>query len=154
MSLYGGLLYGGGTYEIEWITPVIDRTSSSVYNATDVNRVNNNTRYLLDYELRLLGYTANLSTYIERTTSSLGLASLINLLEHNINALRDALGYNPDNWVSLVELWSGNEGFNNFNWQDANNLEQNLQTLKTNFENTVQGLRYCGNFNAGTNFSL
>jgi hypothetical protein len=151
MALYGGLLYGGGTYDIDWITPVINRTASSYYNSTDVNRVNNNTRYLLNYELRTLGYTAILSSYTEQTTSNLGFASLINLLEHNINLIRDALGYSPNGWIQLLEVWQLSKTFYS---TDANNLEQNLQLLKTNFENIVSELRYCGSFNVGTDFSL
>jgi len=102
-----------------WQTPVYDRTNTSKYNASDTNRVDNNTRYLEEY------------------------------METNINAIRDALGYDPLDWNTLYEDWTAVTN-DRFLYTDANNLEENQAILKLNFEQIEDGFRECGRFNAGS----
>ena len=130
-----------------WITTVTDRTEKSKYNATDVNRVDNNTRYLEEYLETNIGAIVDLSTYTTKDKTSLGKASLIELLEKNINTVKDFFGYDPLTWVTLAEDWAGGDSFL---YSDANNLEKNLDTIKLNFEQIFQAFRECGTFNAGS----
>lgn len=130
-----------------WVSPIIDRTATSYYNYTDPNRVDNNTRYLEEYVEAYIGYTINLEAYTTSTKTTLPTNEQINLLERNINEVRDALTYDPSGWITLDESWVGGD---TFVYTDANALEQNLSTLKTNFENIYDGFRRCGTFNAGS----
>ncbi len=134
-----------------WQTPVTNRTSSSYYNYTDVNRVDNNIRYLEEYVNANVGLVATLQTYTTQDNSKYGTSDLINLLESNINTVKEVLSYDPPSWVILAESWVGNDAFF---YTDANNLEQNLATLKYNFEQIFQSLRFCGTFQVGTDFNL
>ncbi len=134
-----------------WITPVTNRIASSYYNYTDVNRVDNNIKYLDEYVNANIGIVGTLTAYTTQDNSNYGTSDLINLLETNINIIKDVLTYDPLSWVTLSESWVGNSAFF---YTDANNLEQNLLTLKTNFELIFQSLRFCGTFQVGTDFNL
>lgn len=136
-----------------WITPVTDRTSESFYNYTDVNRVDNNIRYLKEYVDANVGLVATLQTYTTQNNSTYGTSELMNLLESNINTVKEVLSYDPPSWVTLAESWVGNNS-DDFTYINANNLEQNLATLKYNFEQIFQSLRFCGTFQSGTDFNL
>jgi len=132
-----------------WQTPVYDRTNTSKYNASDTNRVDNNTRYLEEYMESNIGYTVDLDTYSTATVSTLPTVDTINTLESNINAIRDALGYDPLDWNTLYEDWTAVTN-DRFLYTDANNLEENQAILKLNFEQIEDGFRECGRFNAGS----
>ena len=134
-----------------WISPVTSRTSTSKYNFSDVNRVDNNTQYLRDYiEDELLLPLVLPETYTTKDNTGLGYASMINELENNINAIRDYLGYDPTGWATLNATWLGNSYA--FIYTNANDLEENQELLKTELEN-IQGsqikvnepLAICGN---------
>jgi hypothetical protein len=139
-----------------WQTPITDRaeidvinkTSKGYYNYTDPNRVDNNTRYLEEYVEANIGYTITLSAYTTSTVSTLPTVAQINGLEANINAVRDGLGYDPADWITLNEDWEA-EVNDEFLYTNANNLEQNLLTLKENFEDIFDAFRYCGTFWSG-----
>lgn len=134
-----------------WITPVTDWNASEYYNFADVNRVDNNTRYLLEYIQTNIGYVLSLDTYTTQDINSMGTSALINLLEHNINAIRTAIGNDPLNWVTLNELWAGGSSFS---FTNANNLESDLVALKTTLENIYLAFRRCGSFNCGSKMTV
>ena len=132
-----------------WITSVTDRTSSSYYNITDANRVDNNTRYLESYAESNLNFNITLDDYTTATVDTLPTVALINLLENNINTVRDGLTYDPLSWVTLLENWIKDTN-DVFIYTNANNLETDLDLLKLNFEQINDGLRKCGTFNTGS----
>lgn len=134
-----------------WVTPVTDRTSTSYYNFADPNRVDNNARYLLEYIQTNIGYALILDAYTTQDINSLPTNALINLLEHNINSIRDAIGDDPIIWATLNESWIGGD---EFIYTDANNLESNLSALKTTLENIYLAFRRCGSFNCGTKLTI
>jgi hypothetical protein len=132
-----------------WETPITDRTQASYYNYTDPNRVDNNNRYLEEYVEAYVGYVIDLEAYTTATKTTLPTVETINLLERNINEIRDALTYDPNGWVTLGEDWTAGTK-DAFDYEDANNLEVNQVILKTNFENIYQAFRRCGTFNTGS----
>ena len=129
-----------------WETPVTNRTSTSKYNYTDPNRVDNNSRYLEEYIEANIGYPITLDAYTTQTVNSLPTNALINLLEGNINAIKDAIGFTPTGWQALSEAWAGGQAFL---FTDANNLETDLTLLKTMAENIYAAMVYCGTFYCG-----
>jgi hypothetical protein len=118
---------------MSWVTPITNRTSTSKYNATDINRIVDNIIYLQsDILSNLLNNVTLPYTISTQTTSSLGYASLINHIEANINVLYDYFNSTFQNWVTLLETWSGNSY--SFMYTNANNLELNLLILYTNLQ--------------------
>jgi hypothetical protein len=126
-----------------WQTPVTTRTSASYYNFADVNRVDNNTDYLVDYISTYLGTSLTLTyNFTTKDNTSFGKASLINGLEENINLLKNYLGYSPVGWQTLNESWTGDSY--SFVYTNANNLEVDLSLVKSDVEERVSSLLYCG----------
>jgi hypothetical protein len=101
-----------------WITPVTNRTSESFYNYSDVNRVDNNIRYLEEYVNANVGLVATLQNYTTQDNSKYGSSDLINLLEGNINTVKEVLSYDPPSWVTLAESWLGDNN-DSFIFTDA-----------------------------------
>ena len=134
-----------------WITPVTDWNSSEYYNFADANRVDNNTRYLLEYIQTNIGYVLTLDAYTTQDINSIPTNALINLLEHNINSIRNAIGSDPLLWATLNESWSGGSSFS---FTNANNLENDLVALKTTLENICLAFRHCGSFNCGSKMTI
>jgi hypothetical protein len=80
--------------------------------------------------------------------------ALINLLENNINAIKNVAG-TPTGWITLLETWEAGVK-DTFIYSDANNLEQDQTLLKTMVELIVRSVRYCGqsNFYSGNKVTM
>ena len=133
-----------------WQSTTTDRTESSYYYSSDVNRVDNNTQYLRDYIETNLGTSITLPhSYSTRNNKSFGKATLINQLEENINTLVTYLGYQPSGWAVLNMNWFGATATRvgnayDFIYTNANNLEVDLDLIKADLEERVSALMYCG----------
>jgi hypothetical protein len=128
-----------------WQTPITDRTSVSYYNYTDLNRVDNNTRYIQEFMATYQAQT-NLAAYVTKTNTSILRPAQLNNVELNIELLKSALG-TPTGWITVKTNWTGG---NAFVYTDANRLESNLALLKTMAENVKDALLYCGTFSCGS----
>ena len=131
-----------------WLTPVTNRTSSSYYNSSDTNRVDNNSNHLRHYALYYLLINPTLLSYSVKYKESLPTNGTINRLEGSINALKDTvIGANPITWVTLDENWQGDSY--GFLYTNANNLEANQANLLSTFIKIYESQRYCNNYNCG-----
>ena len=114
-----------------WITPKFDWLINDHYNYWDANRVDNNSNYLKDYA-EINGYsTITLSAYTSMVRTDLAKYALFNLLEHNINAIKDVVG-EPDNWITLQENWGIVKFY--IDYTHANRLESNQYLLKAKID--------------------
>jgi hypothetical protein len=119
---------------MDWITPKTNWTKDDYYNATDLNRVENNTKVIAD----MLGIA--ISTIItDRNYTSLEFYDSLNRIEANIEALHTL----SMAWTTMKTSWK-NDNEQKFNYEDANRLEINLLNLYTILYNNLKARKYCG----------
>ena len=147
-----------------WQTPTTNRTSSSHYNFGDLNRVDNNTNYIVEYLTTWLATYAHcipsgviatppsITAYTDKTIDDILKPSELNEAESNIESIKSDLGA-PVGWLTSITDWAA---YDAFVYTDANRLESNLSLLKTSAETLKdrldridQALLYCGTFNTG-----
>ena len=142
-----------------WITPVYDRTLSDVdeairvltelknggngavselkgcFNATDMNRIEGNIRYLAD-TLTTLYYFTSVTT---KSWGKEGLPTVtdINRLMQNVKNIR-ASYYQPTGMPTLPS--------NLTTFTEVNNLERSLSKYKSYLDNMINSFRECGTF--------
>ena len=135
-----------------WETSIYDRTNISTWEYTDPNRVDNNSQYLKDFIEINIGIIVTLDAYTTQTINDLPTVGLINLLEKNINIIKDSSDI-PSNWITLYENWVA--GTNDiFIYTNANNLEIDQYLLKIMFESVILSYRQCFYYNSGTDFEF
>lgn len=137
-----------------WFAPVTNRSTADVnalkanpgmsvrskgaMNNADLNRIGNNLLYLMDqiqkygYDVRLLGVKKDWKR------QDFPYKDEFEKIRKNIEALKE--GYYV--LAGTPELdWE-----DTFDWDDANDIEQNLLNLKILVERMVAGFRMCGGF--------
>lgn len=141
----------------EWISPVYDRTKSDVdfaisqikngdislelkgcFNVTDINRIENNSRYIAD-RLNVLKYANNIKTAswdMYGVPNATEVARLIN----NVTLLIKAY-FKPANAPNLPPTL--------LTYEQVNSLEKNLYLIKHLIDDEENEFRHCGTFNCG-----
>lgn len=134
-----------------WITPKTDWNGNDKYNFGDLNRVDNNTRFLNTF-ISGFNNAATLETYTSQAMTNYPRAALLNLTERNLKALRDT--FIPYVSLTCKTDWIGGKDDVSFDYNHANRLELNLATMKTMAENILAEFEYCGSITAGQDFNL
>ena len=155
-----------------WIVPVVDRTLRDVQdalvqieawrtqvangetptvtelkgclNATDLNRIESNTRYIAQL-LQRHGYRINMTTKVDWTDESLPNAADVNRIINNIKEIRDKY-YEPPGMPSLPQTM--------VSFSDINAIEQSLLLFREMLLGTEGAFRRSGTFRCGEYFRL
>jgi hypothetical protein len=141
----------------EWMSPIHDRTMSDVeyaisqiesgnnsqeykgcFNVTDINRIENNTRYIAD-RLNVLKYTNTIET---KSWNMSGLPNIteVTRLISNVSKIITAY-YKPADSPTLPNTL--------LTFAQVNDLEKMLYMIKHLIDNEENAYRYCGTFNCG-----
>lgn len=141
----------------EWMSPVYNRTQKDVdyaisqiergntlselkgcFNVTDINRIENNSRYIAD-RLNVLKYANSIVTQswdMYDVPNSTAVARLINNVASLIRAY-----YSPPNAPSLPSTL--------LTYEQVNALEKIIYMVKHLIDEEENEFRYCGTFNCG-----
>jgi hypothetical protein len=141
----------------EWIKPVYDRTQADVdyalsqialgnnakeykgcFNLTDINRIENNSRYIAD-RLNVLAYVNAIATATWSMSDVPNITEVKRLI-NNVSALIDAF-YQSEDAPPLPETL--------LHYEQVNALEKNLYLIKHLIDNKENEFRHCGTFNCG-----
>ena len=141
-----------------WQEPVFDRTQGDVdyaksqlsnginnveykgcFNVTDINRIENNTRYLADMLLSLY-YFNTITTTSSWARNSLLYQQHIDRIISNVSKVWSAW-HKPANAPTLPNTL--------LDYEQVNNVEKNLYLLKEMLDNMVASFRECGTFSCG-----
>jgi hypothetical protein len=157
---------------LTWIIPVVDRTLGDVQdalaqieawrtrvangetptvtelkgclNATDLNRIESNTRYIAQL-LQRHGYRINMTTKVDWTDESLPNAADVNRIINNIKEIRDKY-YEPPGMPSLPQTM--------VSFSDINAIEQSLLLFREMLLGMEGAFRRSGTFRCGEDFRL
>ncbi|UWG96775.1 hypothetical protein LPY66_18140 [Dehalobacter sp. DCM] len=135
-----------------WITPKTDWDDQDYYNYGDLNRVENNTDYLVGYILGNIGFNPTI-TGIKTSwvNTDISFYNDLNKIEGNIQACRNIFAGDPLGWETPKTSWKSLDKFDHI---DANRLENNLARIKAMAENIVDAYLQCGNFICGEGTEL
>ena len=141
----------------EWISPVFDRTQSDVdyakaqiksgenlselkgcFNVTDINRIENNTRYIAD-RLNVLSYANTITTKVWDIAGVPDVSEVARLI-NNVASLINAY-YLPEGAPSLPNTL--------LTFEQVNSLEKMLYMIKHLLDEEENQFRYSGTFNSG-----
>ena len=141
----------------EWISPVFDRTQSDVdyakaqiksgenlselkgcFNVTDINRIENNTRYIAD-RLNVLSYANTITTKVWDIAGVPDVSEVARLI-NNVASLINAY-YLPEGAPSLPSTL--------LTFEQVNSLEKILYMIKHLLDEEENQFRYSGTFNSG-----
>lgn len=128
---------------IGWLEPKLDWVSTDYYNFVDLNRVENNTMYVVEM-IAAFDTSPIIHSDISRTMSSIEFADSLNRIESNIDLLRQR--YTPNGWTVNKVDWQSNTPFN---CDDASRLEKNLALLYFYYRGNIDNFRYCGAYTCG-----
>lgn len=141
----------------EWMSPIHDRTKADVecaialiktgnnlseykgcFNVSDINRIENNSRYIAD-RLNVLKYTNSIET---KVWDMYGLPNVteVTRLINNVHKIINAF-YKPTNAPDLPATL--------LTYEQVNALEKNLYMIKHLIDNEENEFRHCGTFNCG-----
>ena len=141
----------------EWISPVYDRTQNDVdmakarikqgdnlselkgcFNVTDINRIENNSRYIAD-RLNVLKYA---NTIVTQSWDMYGVpnSTAVSRLINNVASLISAY-YSPAGAPSLPTTL--------LTYEQVNALEKILYMIKHLVDEEENEFRHCGTFNCG-----
>lgn len=139
---------------MSWIKPVTDRTSADAayadkhrdsasnnkgaFNYDDLNRIEGDCQYLAD-QVNGYGYSVSITTKTNWAMTDWPSKGNIDRIRSNIQAIEAAyftLTGTPDMDFTT-----------SFDWDDANDLEQNLKNINILIKQMIQGFRYSGGFN-------
>ncbi len=127
-----------------WVELKTNWSSEDYYNFEDLNRVENNTEVVANI-INLYFKEINLNINKNRDMRTIEFSNSLNRIENNINLLK--LSFNkPLIWEVPKTNWQPGT---NFNYEDANRLENNLLHLFNLLQNTVGNFKYCGTLNCG-----
>jgi hypothetical protein len=157
---------------LRWIVPVVDRTLNDVQdalaqieawrtqvakglsptvtelkgclNATDLNRIESNTRYISEF-LRAYGFQTNVTTKVDWTDESLPNATDVNRIIDNIKEIRNKY-YEPAGMPSLPQTM--------VSFSDINAIEQSLLMFREMLLGMVGAFRRSGTFRCGEDLRL
>lgn len=141
----------------EWIRPIYDRTQADVdyalsqiaignndteykgcFTVTNINRIENNCRYIAD-RLNVLLYTNSITTKVWNMQGIPNITEIKRLI-NNVSALIDAY-YQSEDAPALPETL--------LHYEQVNALERNLYLLKHLIDNEENEFMLCGTFNCG-----
>ena len=141
-----------------WSEPIFDRTLADVeyakqqlvhnlnnvdfkgcFNAKDILRIENNTRYLAD-ALNNLCYRNDITTQSSWTVNSVPNVTNIVRIINNVSKLISAY-YKPNNAPNLPTTL--------LTYEQVNALEKNLYLIKEMLEDMINSFRECGTFECG-----
>lgn len=125
-----------------WITPVTDRTANArgKLDNTMLNRIEGNCQYL-SVQLNSYGYFVSITVKTDWAEDDFPYQDEMDRIKGNVNAILAA-------YHTLIG--SPSIDFDtSMNWDDANDLEQNIKNIDTLLQRMVAGFRYCGTFNCG-----
>lgn len=126
------------TSKTEWLA-----TSKGAFNFSDLNRIEDNIIYMRD-QINALGGTP---IVIDTSNPVWGVDDIPFL--SNINRIRDNVGVLIDAFY-ILPTTPTIEYNNPLNWDDANDIEKNLQDMYTILQLTgIQFEYYCGTFSCG-----
>lgn len=130
---------------MSWETPVYNRTVDSYYEFDYVNRVNNNTIFLRDLALEYFTNSLSLEFLPEYNIYTIPTEAHFNTIERNINTVKNVLYVEPLGWTAL---FADRTGYG-FTYEDANNIEYNLDLLYNTFYRIIDSMVYSGTTYAG-----
>lgn len=116
------------------------------YNYTDLNRVDDWTKYVHD-KLYKLGYNAPISTRAAWKYGDYPTVGEMARIRNNINSLRNHF-FSPPEWRELKPVYR-DDGRETINAQQVNAQEWDLQILNDMIDTMVASFPYAGEWNAG-----
>lgn len=128
---------------IGWLEPKLDWGPTDYYNFSDLNRVENNTIYVVEM-ISSFDISPIIESDVSRTMSSIEFANSLNRIESNINLLRQR--YTPNGWTINKIDWQSNQPFD---FNDAARLENNLALLYFYYRGNIDNFRHCGAYTCG-----
>lgn len=130
----------------QWLQISVGITKGAL-NALDLNRIDANILFLVDYLNDDYGLIADVDESNPYwTVSHIPLLSNLNRIRDNLQELIEA-SYTPIGLPTIA--YSVNP-----NWEDINDIEETLQLLKTLLDRIPLGYKYCGSFNCGQTSAL
>ena len=138
-------VYNTIIYKLEgMLQPKINWTSEDYYNAEDLNRVEANIQFVVEYLLSIDYMILLEEIKTGRDMTSIDFVSSINRVERNLDSIRSNMinppGYGP------MKLWTNKIGFD---YRDANRYEKNLELLYKWAHLIFDSYKYCGEFVCG-----
>lgn len=127
-----------------WIEPKTDWVEDDLYNAEDLNRVENNTSEVVIFLESIQYDIPDITVNTSRNNASIEFLSSINRVESNLETIKNAF-VTPPGWLG-TKTWIKTMGFD---YQEANRLETNVKLLYELAQLTKDNFRYCGTFYAG-----
>lgn len=133
-------------YKLEGMIPgKTNWTSEDYYNFEDLNRVEANTQFVVEY-LESIDYNIpTVEIVTSRGMESIDFISSINRIESNLESIRSEMDILPPNYGTM-KIWTNKIGFS---FEDANRYERNLELLYFWAQKIFDGYRYCGEFICG-----
>lgn len=122
-----------------------DWTSDDYYNAEDLNRVENATRITGEKISQFRNTPINQTTVIDRSEKSIEFADSLNRIENNILVLSEILNNRVKIKTPKID-WHYNAPFD---FNDANRLEQNLESLYRYTVLNKANIPYAGQYITG-----
>ena len=129
------------------IAPKTNWTADDYYNAEDLNKVEANTQYIVEYLENMSYLIPTLTIKADRDITSIDFISNINRVESNIEAIKNSF-ITPIGWQDKKSWVAGKP----FDYTDANRLESNLYLLYSLAKVAKDNLIYSGTFNCGTDW--
>ncbi|MGL4571864.1 MAG: hypothetical protein ACRCVJ_12455 [Clostridium sp.] len=129
---------------MNFIKPKLNWNRADYYNASDLNRVENNTLVLANILSKYFKDT-KIITEVRRDFKSITFAEDLNRIESNIELIRDNF-HTPFVFEVPKVNWAIGD---RFSFIDANRLENNLWHLFLLINNATDNFKYCGTLNCG-----
>jgi len=138
-------IYNTVIYKLEDMIPSrTNWTANDYYNAEDLNRVEANTQFIVEY-LESIDYDVPLEEInTGRDMLSIDFVSSINRIERNLDSIRSNM-ITPPSYEDM-RTWTNKMGFS---YLDANKYEKNLELLYLWATRIFDSYKYCGTFNCG-----
>jgi len=122
----------------EWITPKTDWKSEDFLNYTDLNRIENNSRYLSDILLGY-GYHAEHAQYENWQVNHFPFSSEMERIRRNIKNIKQ-------NYFAKLEVPATLEGLD---YEKLNAMEQILLEAYEAVKRMISAFQYCGDIYTG-----
>lgn len=122
-----------------WITPKTDWVATDYLNFDDLNRIENNIKYLSDY-INIFMTSPTISTSVlTRDKFYIEFFTGLNRIESDILALKL---YTP--FMAWVEPKTNWIELDSINYIDLNRMENDILALKDLIDKMIEAFRFCG----------
>ncbi|WP_438312207.1 hypothetical protein [Sporosarcina sp. FA9] len=128
---------------VGWLEPKLDWDSNDYYNFGDLNRVENNTIFVVEM-ISAFDIPPIIDSDVSRDLKSIEFADGLNRVESNVSLLKQR--YTPFGWIENKLDWESNQPFN---YDDAARLEKNLALLHFYYRGNIDNFRHCGMYTCG-----